>query len=84
MGPDLIRIFFFFGKIIPLKIAQNQYCYFEVVYHVYSVCIYIAKVVGYYDLSVLSMSVMGFQRKSLDWRELYPLFLGIFLIVLTL
>ena len=24
------------------------------------------KVVGYYDLSVLSMSVMGFQKKSLD------------------
>ena len=24
------------------------------------------KVVGYYDLSILSMSVMGFQKKSLD------------------
>ena len=24
------------------------------------------KVVGYYDLSVLSMSVMGFQKKYLD------------------
>ena len=24
------------------------------------------EVVGYYDLSVLSMSVMGFQKKSLD------------------
>ena len=24
------------------------------------------KVVGYYDLSVLSMSVMGFQKRSLD------------------
>ena len=24
--------------------------------------------VGYYDLSVLSMSVMGFQKKSLDGR----------------
>ena len=24
------------------------------------------KVVGYYDLSVLSMSVMGFPKKSLD------------------
>ena len=37
---------------------------------------------GYYDLSVLSMSVMGFQKKSLDgggwlggWSELYPIFL---------
>ena len=33
----------------------------------YSVCIYIVlKVVSYYDLSVVSMSVMGFQKKSLD------------------
>ena len=31
----------------------------------YSVCIYIAKNVGY-DLSVRSMSVMGFQKKSFD------------------
>ena len=32
------------------------------------------KVVGYYDLSVLSMSVMGFQKKKFGWRvcELYP------------
>ena len=30
----------------------------------YSVCIYLLKVVSYYDLSVLSMSVMGFQRKN--------------------
>ena len=36
------------------------------------------KVVGYYDLSVLSMSVMGFQKQSLvgvgGWGELYPCF----------
>ena len=33
----------------------------------YSVYIYtLLKVVGYYDLSVLSMSVMGFQKTSLD------------------
>ena len=25
-------------------------------------------VVGYYDLSVLSMSVMGFQKKKFGWR----------------
>ena len=39
------------------------------------------KVVGYYDFSVLSMSVMDFQKKSLDggWGELYPSFFGIFL-----
>ena len=35
------------------------------------------KVVGYYDLSVLSMSVKGFQNKKFGWRvdgwgELYP------------
>ena len=47
------------------------------------------KVVGYYDLSVLSMSVMGFQKKSLDgevdgWGELYPRFFLIFGIFFTL
>ena len=44
----------------------------------YSVCIYIVKVVSYYDLSILSMSVMGFQKK------LYPSLFCIFGIVLTL
>ena len=33
------------------------------------------KVVGYYDLSVLSMSVMV-SKKSLDGFELYPIFCG--------
>ena len=36
----------------------------------YTICILsvctLIKVVSYYDLSVLSMSVMGFQKKSLD------------------
>ena len=36
------------------------------------------KVVSYYDLSVLSMSVMGFQKKKFGWvgwwGELYPSF----------
>ena len=40
------------------------------------------KVVGYYDLSVLSMSVMGFQKKKIGmvggWGKLYPIFFGIF------
>ena len=39
------------------------------------------KVVSYYDLSVLSMSVMGFQKKfdGVDgWVELYPFFFCIF------
>ena len=46
---------------------------------VYIMVVYtLLKVVGYYDLSVLSMSVMGFQtnKKSVDgvcgWGELYP------------
>ena len=33
------------------------------------------KVVSYYDLSVLSMSVLGFQKKKFGWGgwgELYP------------
>ena len=36
------------------------------------------KVVGYYDLSVLSMSVMGFPKKKV-WMgcELYQIFFGI-------
>ena len=41
------------------------------------------KVVGYYDLNILSMSVMGFQRQKFGWRvggwgELYPIFFGCF------
>ena len=40
------------------------------------------KVVGYYDLSVLSMSVMGFQKNWMGggWvqGELYPIIFGIF------
>ena len=35
------------------------------------------KVVGYYDLSGLSMSVMGFQKKFGWWGQLYPSFFGI-------
>ena len=37
VGPGLTQNFFFW------KIALNQYLYFGVVYHVYSVCVYIAK-----------------------------------------
>ena len=41
------------------------------------------KVVGYYDLSVLSMSVMGFLTKKFGWGvggwgQLYPIFFGDF------
>ena len=56
----------------------------------HSVCIYrLLKVVGYYDLSVLSMSVMGFKKKVwMGWvggMSSRPIQLfGIFGIVLTL
>ena len=33
----------------------------------YSVCIHLLKLVSHYDLSVLSMSVMGFQKKVWMW-----------------
>ena len=45
-------------------------------------------VVSYYDVSVLSMSVMGFQKKRLDglggWGELYPSLFWICFNVFTL
>ena len=44
----------------------------------YSVCNTLLKVVGYSDLSFLSMSVMGFKIKVCmgvgGWGELYPIF----------
>ena len=45
------------------------------------------KVVGYYDLSVRSISVIGFQKKvwmGSGWGELYPIFFWIFEKNLTL
>ena len=43
------------------------------------------KVVGYYDLSVLSMSVMGFQKKGwVGGVSSIQVFFGIFGIFLTL
>ena len=55
----------------------------------YSVCIYtLLKAVSYYDLSVLSMSVMGLKKK--DWMgvggsgELYPNLFWIFGFVYSL
>ena len=80
--------FFFFKS--SQNIPKPVLMYFGVVYHVFSVtsvCIHqLLKVVGYCDLSVLSMSVsvMGFQQKSLDGCELYPSFFWIFGICLTL
>ena len=49
---------------------------------VFCLCI-LLKVVGYYDLSVLSMSVMGFQKSLYGgvgaWGELYPSYFSVFL-----
>ena len=53
----------------------------------YSVCIYtLLKVGWYYDLSVLSMSVMGFQKQIRVGLgdELYPVLFCVFGIFLTL
>ena len=49
----------------------------------------LVKVVSYYDLSVLSVSVVGLQKKPVwmagGWGELYPSFLcGFFEFFLTL
>ena len=52
----------------------------------YSVCIHMVKVVSYYDLSVLSMSVMGFKKKFgwggcgayMVWGQLHPVLFWIF------
>ena len=60
MGPGLTRNFFLWGK-------SSQNCSKPVLifwssvglYNVYSVCLYtLLKVVNYYDLSILAMSVM--------------------------
>ena len=60
MGPGLTRNFVVVGKS-----SQNS----PDVLEYYTMCILsvytLLKVVGYYDLSVLSMSVMGFQKKVL-------------------
>ena len=45
---------------LKLVLYIFKYWYFGIVYHVFFVCVY---VVSHYDLSVLSMSVMGLQKK---------------------
>ena len=78
MGPGLKFGIFVVWKIIP--IALNLYRYFGVVYHI--LCLYtLLKVVSYYDLSVLSKSVMVSKKKVWMGCELYPSF---FLNFLTL
>ena len=79
-----VSLWIFFLENHP-KIALNQYRYFGVVYHMYSVCIYctLLKVVNYYDLSVLSKSVMVSKKKYGWWgggvgRALSKFFLEFF------
>ena len=80
-GPGLAR-FFFLLKIVsnspkPVLIFWSSIpCVF---------CLYIhctlLKIISYYHLSVLSMSVMGFQKKVWmvgGWGELYPVLFWIF------
>ena len=60
MGPGLTRDFFG-GK--SSQNSPNQNCYFGVVYTMCILSVHtLLKVVGYYDLSVLAMSGMGFQK----------------------
>ena len=83
MGPGLSDFFFFFGKS-----SQNSpkpvVIFWSSIPRILSVYV-LLKVVGYYDLSVLSMTVTGFQKKkSLDggwvggWGGLYPICFGFF------
>ena len=64
MGESSHSDFFFFGKS-----SQNSpkpvliFCSTMCILSVYT----LLKVVGYYDLSVLSMSVMGFQKHQIGW-----------------
>ena len=60
VGPGLTRIFF--GK-LSQNSPKSVLIFWSIVQCVF--CLYtLLKVVGYYDLSVLSMSVMGFQKKK--------------------
>ena len=66
VGQGLTRIFLVFGKS-----SQNSHkpvlIFWSSIPRVF--CLYaLHKFVGYYDLSVLSMSVMGFQKKRFGWR----------------
>ena len=73
MGPGLTRIFLV-GK-------SSQNCPKPVLIFWSSIpcvlCLYtLLKIVCYYDMSVLSISVMGFQKKVVmgGWGKLYPSF----------
>ena len=56
---------FFFGK-SSQNTSKPVQIFWSSMPYVFCLYIHCYKVVSYYDLSVLSMSVMGFQKKSLD------------------
>ena len=68
VGPGLTRIFFVFGK-SSQNSSKPVLIFWSSIPCV--LCLYIQctllKVVSYYDLSVLSMSVIGFQKKKFGW-----------------
>ena len=53
--------FFFLGKIVPKQPEKPVLIFWSSIPRVF--CLYVQKVVGYYDLSVLSTSLMDFQKK---------------------
>ena len=53
----------FFGKYSQSSSKPVLICWSSIPYEF---CLY-AQVVNYYDLSVLSMSVMGFKKKKFGW-----------------
>ena len=78
------EFFFFFLENHP-KIALIPVLIFWSSIHDCVFCLYtLLKVFSYYDLSVLSMSVMGFQKKVCMGCELYSSLFWIFAIFLTL
>ena len=77
VGPGLTRNFVCVENRPKIRLPKPVLIFGVVVYHVYSVCT-LLKVVGYYELSVLSMSVMGFQKKSLDRLTYIQFILGFF------
>ena len=65
VGPGLTRNFYLFWK-SSKNSSKPVLIFWSSIPHVF--CLYaLLKVVSYYDLSVLSMSVMGFQKKKFGW-----------------
>ena len=62
VGPGLTRIFVG-GKSSKISPTRVLIFWSSSLYHVYT----LLKVVAYYDLSVLSMSVIGFQKEKFGW-----------------